>query len=236
MSELRPDRQSSEHFPLRILADKPIRHDSSDQLGFGAYADALAELIDHPDTDTPLTIAISAEWGAGKTSLARLVERRLIARPRERRDPSHITCWFNAWMHDDAPHLGAAFAAEVAKTANFHRPTWRRVLKPIASAMLSSEERWRRRVLLAAFCLVAALIAVSVAYMTSGERALRSVETPQASLLIDLLNLFGYGQLSIFVFLLIVFALIRRLLSVAQSAAKFVDDPKSEAAKGSPHD
>jgi hypothetical protein len=211
MSSLEPDGDSADNRALRILADKPIQDDSSDQLGFGAYADALADLIDHPDTDTPLTIAISAEWGAGKTSLARMVERRLRARPRVRRDPPHITCWFNAWMHDDAPHLGAAFAAEVAKQANLHRPTWQRVLKPIASAMLTSEERWRRRVLLAAFCIATALIAVAVAFMTTDGRVLQSVQTPNTSLLKDLLNFFGYGQLSIFVFLLIVFGLVRRL-------------------------
>jgi hypothetical protein len=49
---------------LRTLSDKPVEDDASDQLGFAAYADALAELLDHPDTDTPLTVAISAPWGS----------------------------------------------------------------------------------------------------------------------------------------------------------------------------
>jgi predicted KAP-like P-loop ATPase len=100
-----------------LLSDRPRTGDDADYLGFMAYADALAELIDSPQTDTPLTIAISAEWGAGKTSLAKMVEQQLIERPVLRGDPSHIVVWFNAWMHDDAQHLGAAFAADVAKTA-----------------------------------------------------------------------------------------------------------------------
>jgi predicted KAP-like P-loop ATPase len=111
---------------LRTLSDKPLEDDADDRLDFVAYADALAELLDHPATDTPLTIAISAQWGAGKTSLAKMIEGRLKRWPLQRGDPPHITCWFNAWMHDDAPHLGAAFAAEVAKTAGRCRPMWRR--------------------------------------------------------------------------------------------------------------
>lgn len=54
-----------------LLSDRPRTGEDADYLGFTAYADALAELIDSPQTDTPLTIAISAEWGAGKTSLQR---------------------------------------------------------------------------------------------------------------------------------------------------------------------
>lgn len=37
---------------LRTLSDKPLEDDADDRLGFAAYADALAELLDHPDTDT----------------------------------------------------------------------------------------------------------------------------------------------------------------------------------------
>jgi hypothetical protein len=48
---------------LRTLSDKPLTDDASDRLGFAGYADALTELLDRPDTDTPLTIAISARNG-----------------------------------------------------------------------------------------------------------------------------------------------------------------------------
>ena len=129
---------------LNMLADSPLTTDRGDKLGFAAYANALAGLLDHPDTDTPLTIAISAPWGAGKTSLANMVASRLVNRPLQRGERPHIVCWFNAWLHDDAPHLGAAFAAEVAKTANRHRlgPA---VLQPESEYDAGPEERWGRR-------------------------------------------------------------------------------------------
>src|ERR1022692_870134 len=143
---------------LTIFADTPLTNDQNDRLGFAAYADALAGLLDHPDTDTPLTIAISAEWGAGKTSLANMVARRLVDRPQERGDRSHIICRFDAWMNDDAPHLGSAFAAEVAKLSNRYRAWPRQLLSPLPSSMLTPEKRWRRRICLGLGCILIAVL------------------------------------------------------------------------------
>jgi hypothetical protein len=213
---------------LRTLSDKPLTDDADDRLGFAGYADALAELLDHPDTDTPLTIAISAQWGAGKTSLAKMVESRLKQRPVERGDPPHITCWFNAWMHDDAPHLGAAFAAEVAKQADRYRPMWRRLISPLPSAMLSPEERWRRRL---AFAMMSIIVAVAIALLPGTGRVLRQVFAPKAEIADRLQELFGSAAgAAILVF--VAFAASRRFYAIAQAAARFVDDPRSEAAKG----
>jgi len=54
-------------------------------------------------------------------------------------DEPHIICQFNAWKHDDAPNLGAAFAAHVAQRANRYRHWWRRLIDPLPAAMLSPE-------------------------------------------------------------------------------------------------
>ena len=48
-----------------------------DTVGYGAYADAIARGIQHPETQPPLTIGIKAPWGAGKTSLMRMIRERL---------------------------------------------------------------------------------------------------------------------------------------------------------------
>ena len=69
--------------------------------------------MDWKDTSTPLTIAINGPWGSGKTSLAKMAEARLPIGSDW--DAPHVICWFDAWANDDAPHLGAAFAAAVAK-------------------------------------------------------------------------------------------------------------------------
>jgi hypothetical protein len=48
-----------------------------DTAGMGAYANAIARGIQHADTKPPLTIGIRAPWGAGKTSLMRMIRDRL---------------------------------------------------------------------------------------------------------------------------------------------------------------
>lgn len=200
-----------------LLADRPIEHDLEDRLGFGGYADALAELLDNPLTDTPLTIAITGRWGSGKTSLARMVERRLHAWPEERGEPQHITCWFDAWMHDDAANLGAALAAEVARAANPHRPFLERVIRPLPGTLLLPRHRWLRRILIAS--LVAFLLIVPVAVVPSlrGSAALA-------------LGLEGLAGVSLVAFVLL--ALVSRLMPIAEAAGRFIANPELEASRG----
>ncbi len=87
---------------LRMLSDATLDDDRRDLFGYGVYADAVADLISREGVDTPLTIAISGPWGAGKTSLAKMIVDRLHAREQPG-DRENLICWFNAWMHDDAP-------------------------------------------------------------------------------------------------------------------------------------
>jgi hypothetical protein len=139
-------------------------------------------------------------------------------------------CWFNAWMHDDAPHLGASFAAEVAKTANRYRPKWRRLLSPLPSIMLSAEEKWRRRIMVV---MVSFLVALTIVLLPGLGKALRSDFQPKADVAQRLQEFFGPTRSAVLLFVLVAFALSRKVFAIAQSAARFVDDPKSEAAKGS---
>ncbi len=87
---------------LRMLDDGALEDDSGDRLDFRVYADAIAGLIDNPDTGTPLTMAINGPWGSGKTTLAKMVQRRLEKKASAAGYRQHVTCWFNAWMHDEA--------------------------------------------------------------------------------------------------------------------------------------
>lgn len=209
---------------FQVLADTPIERDEQDRLGFAAYADALAELLDHPATSTPLTVAITGPWGSGKTSLAKMVEARLRRWPRERGDAEHIICWFNAWLHDDALNLGAAFAAEVARVAGRHRPLLRQILRPLPTRMLPVAERWRRRLLILLICLMPVVLAYAVP-------PIRNRLGAEAQ---DLTTALGFqGVAGISAVLLIVITLWTNLASIADTAGRFINDPAGEAAKGS---
>jgi hypothetical protein len=92
--EREPDRQGALRRALRWLAararyqpDARIARDywtADDTLGYGQYADAIAAFIRHEETRPPLTIGVKAPWGAGKTSLMRMVQERLDP-PEDRR-------------------------------------------------------------------------------------------------------------------------------------------------------
>ncbi len=48
-----------------------------DTLGYDAYAHAIYRFLVHEKTKSPLTISIQAPWGGGKTSLMRMIQKRL---------------------------------------------------------------------------------------------------------------------------------------------------------------
>jgi hypothetical protein len=129
---------------LQMEDDDEIADDAFDRLQMVDFADAIAGVIDQLSAGS-LTIAITAPWGAGKTSLARLIESRLTSKPAAGRDQPHVVCWFNAWLHDGAPDLAGAFAGELARAADAYRPAWRRAIEPLPSSLLSPAERRRRR-------------------------------------------------------------------------------------------
>jgi hypothetical protein len=71
---------------------------AEDFLGYDFYADAIKEFILHKDTQPPLVIGIKAPWGAGKTSLMRMVRRGLDpdADASPRQDVEHVARLSNA--------------------------------------------------------------------------------------------------------------------------------------------
>ncbi len=55
----------------KVVSDQWVQEDD---LGYLAFARAIAGMITHEETKPPLTIGIKAPWGAGKTSLMKMVQ------------------------------------------------------------------------------------------------------------------------------------------------------------------
>ena len=97
----------------QIFADLPLEAKDEARFQFEAYADTFARIIVNPETDTPLTICISGEWGTGKTTLMKAIRARLDQTcEMEERVPDFVnsqeeaeglrvcrTAWFNAWKY-----------------------------------------------------------------------------------------------------------------------------------------
>ena len=81
---------------LSTVSDAPA---DEDLLSFAPYAQTLADIVADPTTETPLVIGVFGDWGSGKTSLMRMVERRIEERPADKKTAFPVQpLWFNAWM------------------------------------------------------------------------------------------------------------------------------------------
>ncbi len=69
-----PKRQEFVNVVGAALSDSYAKNDL---LGYSVYVEALANFIESPKTDMPITIGIDAAWGGGKTSLMHMLEKRL---------------------------------------------------------------------------------------------------------------------------------------------------------------
>ncbi len=78
-----------------------------DQLGFEDYQRALVRVV--TSAETPITIGIFGNWGSGKTSLMRMMQKDL--------DKAHAqTIWFDAWKYDKEETLWRALLVQVLST------------------------------------------------------------------------------------------------------------------------
>jgi hypothetical protein len=212
-----------------MLSDVALSDDAGDCLGFKPFADAIAGVIDSPETATPLVFAVNAKWGAGKTTLGQMVRRRLEDKPAAEGYSPHVTCWFDAWMHDDAPSLSTSLAAEVAQVANRSRSLWRRLISPLPSSLTGA--RWRRiRKGLYYFALLAVLLAACAAVSVRLGYSPTDLVKLDPQLIKSLVSLPGNAYAIAFVVaLLIVFKAATAILPVAKSVGEFVRDPEQTA-------
>ena len=200
---------------VRFLNDQPLADDALDQLGLDAYAGALENLIGGEIAATPFTVAINAPWGAGKSTVAHLLERRL----RRIRPATTIICWFNAWSHGPSPDISSALTAAVARAAHREMGWWRRRLHPLPLALRDPRLRKRRRLLIGS----AILLAVSaIAIYLGHASAKKDASVPSTWGLVALL-LAGAPLLKL---------LLDALLPFWSAVSFYVSDPAAAAATG----
>lgn len=78
---------------MKGINDEPLKYLSLDEdtLGTNKYANTLSNFIEL--TNTPMSIGIQGEWGAGKTSLLKAIWQNL------EKSPTNLMIWINAWEH-----------------------------------------------------------------------------------------------------------------------------------------
>ena len=95
------------HIEDLLASDAPITDERQDVLGQAQVARTVAYFLQNDRTEAPLTLAVTGEWGTGKSSVLNLVRKRLSRSGMPVID-------FNAWHHQgDADPLAALFASIV---------------------------------------------------------------------------------------------------------------------------
>jgi hypothetical protein len=92
------------------LTDAPTRDFAQDRLRFGPLAKGISRFLRNLATVPPLTLAISGDWGSGKSSLMALIcadLKRYGSRP----------VWFNAWHHQKDEQLLAGLLSAIRDQA-----------------------------------------------------------------------------------------------------------------------
>ena len=105
------DIKISNDYPIseaKIFDDYPITE--SKFFNFDAYANAISGIIQSTNTGTPLVIGIVGDWGSGKTSLMRTIEKKI--RENKNAYPAQ-TVWFNAWKFDKEDSIRRALLMRV---------------------------------------------------------------------------------------------------------------------------
>jgi len=107
-----PSNAPSLSIDLSTISDTPT---TDDELGFQPYVTAIAKFLSSDSTKGPLTLSIEGEWGSGKSSFMRQLEKLLAAMPTNLLPEGQLpqmsrTFWFDAWRQDKQEAVWAAFA------------------------------------------------------------------------------------------------------------------------------
>ncbi len=116
-------------------SDQPTLSDEKDWLGYRSYAQIIAQIIQDPDTEPPLSIAVIGPWGQGKSSLMRMIQRRVgqVEAPAHvsAEDPQATATDIEAWIGEQRPwrrwrhrkHHDAAPVLKEGKAGRLSFPT-----------------------------------------------------------------------------------------------------------------
>ena len=116
-------------------SDLPTEAEEKDWLGYKAYAQIIAQIIKDSRSEPPLSIAVIGPWGQGKSSLMRMVQRRVREEPTSKEQNtrsataeeitrwaaqddqearpgklSFPTVWFNPWEYQSSEQIWSGMA------------------------------------------------------------------------------------------------------------------------------
>jgi iron(II)-dependent oxidoreductase len=99
---------------IKIINDA-VKEKPTPSFNFEKYAETIASIIATKENTTPFTIGISGNWGSGKTTLMREIEKKL--KPEFTHNMGNLrnikTVWFEAWKYKNEDEILAALISVI---------------------------------------------------------------------------------------------------------------------------
>lgn len=149
----------------------PDNETERDFLNFSGVADTVAEIIVQA-RGRPISIGVSGAWGIGKSSMIKLTQASLAARPRKEGEREFVFVEFNAWLYQGYDDARAA-------------------LMDVIAAKLEKEAKAREKAIDKAKALVKRVNWLRAAKLVAGSTVAMSLGLPPTGLIGDI---WGLGQ------------------------------------------
>ncbi|MEM9231613.1 MAG: P-loop NTPase fold protein [Pseudomonadota bacterium] len=101
-----------------FVPDTPLTDPAFAGDTLNVFCTKIARFLLNPNTGAPFSIALTGDWGKGKSSAMKLIQRQLEAE-------SYPVLWFNAWHHQKEEHLFASLMEEIRQKAMPAMTSWR---------------------------------------------------------------------------------------------------------------
>ena len=155
-----------------FIPDRPIRQPDEDTLQRVPIARALSHVLRNPASEAPLTVAITGDWGQGKSSLMKLVQEDL-------KKHHYNTVWFNAWHHQKEHHLFAALMQAISDQAIPGLLTRNGSSFRMRLACQRARRHWGSAALLLVLVALSVTLLVSPDWLSAATRFATTLEFPE---------------------------------------------------------
>jgi hypothetical protein len=145
------DRRSEETIANIGVSDRPLEPGDADSLGYRDLALSISRFLRNENTIPPITLAITGEWGTGKSSIMNLLRGDLDSRGMK-------TIWFNAWHNQTEDDLFATILEAIRKQGV--PQWWKTDYLPFGVRLLAI--RWKSRWRLITVLLMATAFLVGI--------------------------------------------------------------------------
>lgn len=93
---------------------------SDDLLGFKVHADLIVDVINDSDV-LPVTIGVFGDWGSGKSSILKIVEKELIGDGEDGFNNGTLVLYFNGWVFEGYDDAKAALLESIIEKFAKHK-------------------------------------------------------------------------------------------------------------------